>query len=103
MNSVWIISAAIIATIITRWGVLWLPKKVKKSQFLTYLSNYLPVASFGLLVVYSLKDTKITTTPYGLPELIGVTLVILLQLWKDNIIVSIFISSFIYIVIVNTL
>lgn len=100
-NSSWIIIAAAVATIITRLSVLIIPQKFKQSSFLTYLSTHLPVASFGILVVYSLKSISIGDYPFGLPELISIALIIFLQLWKDKLLVSIFASSIVYIFLVN--
>lgn len=101
MNNLWIIVAASCATIFTRLSVLWLPKKVKESVFLDYLSQYLPAASFGLLVVYSLKDVSISDSSVSIPTFIALCIVVLLQVWKDNMIVSIFVSSTVYIILIN--
>ncbi len=103
MNSIWIILAGVLATVITRLAVLWLPKKAKESKFLFTLSKYLPVASFGLLIVYSIKNTDISSPPYGFPELIGLIVVIGFQLWKDNILLSIASGSVIYLLLVNVI
>ena len=100
-NSIWIIIVAAIATIITRLSVMFLPIKYKQSVFLEYLSKYLPVASFGLFVVYSLKDVSVSVTPFGIPELICIGLIVGLQIWKDRLLISIFSGSFLYIVLVN--
>lgn len=100
-NSIWIIIVATLATVITRLAVMFLPLKIKESVFLDYLSKYLPVASFGLLVVYSLKDVSVLVNPFGIPELICIVLIIGLQLWKDKLLVSVFSGSFLYLILVN--
>jgi len=100
-RSLWIVLAAVVATAITRLVVLWLPQKWKNSHFLEFVSLYLPVMSFGLLVVYSLKTVSVRSYPFGLPELIGVAVIVLLQLWKDKLLISIFASSVIYMILVN--
>ena len=45
---------------------------------ITYLGRVLPPAIIGMLVIYCLKDTVITSAPFGLPELIAGVMVILL-------------------------
>ncbi|HJC43576.1 MAG TPA: AzlD domain-containing protein, partial [Candidatus Mediterraneibacter gallistercoris] len=48
-----------------------------------------PAAVFGLLVIYCLKDVSIFTGSHGIPELISIILVILLHVWKRQILLSI--------------
>ena len=54
-----------------------------------YLGSVLPGAVFGLLVVYCLKNVSLFTGSHGLPELISIALVVLLHLWKRQMLLSI--------------
>jgi len=101
MISFWIVVAATLATILTRFLPLALNKVFKKTKWLDYLSKVLPMASFGLLVVYSLQNLSFPSSPYGIPEVICVGLVIFLQLKFNNILLSIFGPTFVYIIIMN--
>ena len=44
---------------------------------------------FGLLVVYCLKDVNILSGSHGLPEAIAILVVVLLHLWKKQMLLSI--------------
>ena len=63
--------------------------KKKTPAYVMYLGKVLPAAIIGMLVVYCLKDVKIVSTPFGAPELIAGLLVVGLQAWKRNILLSI--------------
>ena len=64
--------------------------------YISYLGKVLPPAIIGMLVIYCLKDTKITSVPYGAPELIAGLLVVLLQTWKRNVLLSIVAGTAVY-------
>lgn len=54
-----------------------------------YLGSTLPPAVIALLVVYCLKNVSLFTGSHGLPELISIALVVLLHLWKRQMLLSI--------------
>ena len=56
---------------------------------ISYLGKVLPPAMIAMLVVYCLKGVSIAAAPHGLPELISLTIVVLLHLWKRNSLLSI--------------
>ena len=57
--------------------------------FILYLGRVLPPAIIGMLVIYCLKDIQLSTSPYGLPELVAGAAVVTLQAWKRNSLLSI--------------
>ena len=61
----------------------------------------LPSAIIGMLVVYCLKDTAVTTVPFGLPELIAALSVTALQVWRRNSLLSILSGTVIYMVLLR--
>lgn len=75
--------------------------KRKTPQFITYLGKVLPFAIMGMLVVFCLKNTSVTSFPHGIPELISVTLVVVLHIWKRNTLISIIAGTLCYILLVN--
>lgn len=75
--------------------------KRKTPAYILYLGKVLPCAIMGMLVVFCLKGTTITTFPYGLPEAIACALVVLLHLWKRNTLVSILCGTVCYMVLVQ--
>ena len=69
--------------------------------YIRYLGRVLPSAVFGLLVVYSLKDTSVLTGNHGLPELLAGALVVVLHIWKRQMLVSIAGGTIAYMLLVQ--
>ncbi|MDF9824729.1 branched-subunit amino acid transport protein AzlD [Breznakia sp. PF5-3] len=65
------------------------PEGRKTPAIILYLSDYLPVAMIGMLIIYCLKDVDFLSTYHGFPELLGITIVAVLHLWKRNTLLSI--------------
>ena len=86
-----IITIAICAlgTMLTRFLPFLLFRSGKTPPFIQYLGKALPAAIFSMLVVYCLKDVQILSGSHGLPELIGIIIVVALHLWKRNMLLSI--------------
>ena len=73
----------------------------KVPAYVTYLGKVLPPAIIGMLVIYCLKDTAVTAPPFGAPELIAGALVVLLQAWKRNALLSILGGTAAYMLLVQ--
>ena len=56
--------------------------------YVAYLGKVLPPAIIGMLVIYCLRSTAILAFPFGIPELIAVLAVVLLQIWKHRSLLS---------------
>lgn len=61
----------------------------KTPRIVLYLGKVLPFAIMAMLMVYCLKSVSLLFYPFGLPELIGVIIVVLLHIWKRNSLLSI--------------
>lgn len=99
-----IITIGIIAlgTMLTRFlPFLVFPSDKPTPKFITYLGKFLPSAIFGFLVIYCLKDVSLISSSYGLPELISIVAVILLHLWKRQMLLSIAGGTVIYMMLVQ--
>ena len=84
------IAMIVLGTLMTRFlPFLLFPAGKPTPRYIQYLGKVLPSAVFGLLVVYSLKDVSLLTGSHGLPELISVAVVIVLHLWKRQMLLSI--------------
>lgn len=84
------IAAVMVGTILTRaLPFLIFPAGKSTPRYVKYLGTYLPAAVFGLLVVYCLKGVNVLAWSHGLPELIALAVVILLHLWKRQMLLSI--------------
>ena len=67
----------------------------------SYLGKVLPYAIMGMLVVYCLKGVSFTAAPFGIPELIGCSVVTLLHIWKRNTLLSIGAGTVCYMLLVQ--
>jgi branched-subunit amino acid transport protein AzlD len=73
----------------------------KVPAYVTYLGRVLPPAIIGMLVIYCLKDTTVTAAPFGAPELIAGALVVILQAWKRNALLSILSGTAVYMLLIQ--
>ena len=73
-HSALLVAAMSLVTILLR-ALPFLVFRKNTPDWLAYLGKVLPPAIIGMLVVYCLKDTKISSAPFGIPELISALLV----------------------------
>lgn len=78
------------------------PKGKEIPKVVQYLGKVLPPAVIGMLVIYCFKAVKITSFPFGLPEVIAGAVVIILHIWKRNNLLSIGVGTVLYMVLVQT-
>jgi branched-subunit amino acid transport protein AzlD len=101
-NGISIVAALAAATVITRFlPFLLFPAGKKIPRYMEYLGKTLPYATIGLLVVYCLKDVRISGAAHGLPELIAVTAIVVLHWRKGNSLLSIGVGTVLYMVLVQ--
>lgn len=94
----------VLGTAITRFlPFLIFPAGKPTPKFIQYLGKYLPGAVFGMLVIYCLKDITLLSGSHGLPELIAIVAVIILHLYKRQMLISIAGGTVIYMILVQTL
>jgi branched-subunit amino acid transport protein AzlD len=70
-------------------------------KIISYLGKYLPYAIMAMLVVYCLKFVSLVAYPFGLPELVGVAVVVLLHIWKRNTLISIASGTVVYMLLIQ--
>ena len=70
--------------------------------WVSYLGKVLPPAVMSMLLIYCLRNINLASKNYGLPELICVAAAMLLHGWKRNTLLSIGVSTFMYMIIVQT-
>ena len=84
------VAMVVLGTAVTRFlPFLLFPAGRPTPKYVQYLGKVLPAAVFGLLVVYSLKDVSLHPGSHGIPELISIVLVIVLHVWKRQMLLSI--------------
>jgi branched-chain amino acid transport protein azlD len=97
-----ILFALVSGTLLTRWLAFALfPENRRQPQVISFLSLTIPAAMMGLLVVFCLKRINVLTYPYGLPELISVSLIVILHLWRRNVLLSIAAGTLMYMFLVQ--
>ena len=100
-------SALLIAVVaLVTIGLRFLPFLIfgenrKTPPVIAYLGQVLPFAIMGMLVVYCLKDVRLTAAPFGIPELLGCAVVALLHIWKRNTLLSIGVGTVCYMLLVQ--
>ena len=96
------VAAVTLGTILTRFLSFWLfPAGKKTPKYIQYLGKVLPAAVFGMLVVYCLKNVEILAGSHGLPEGIAIAAVVLLHLWKKQMLLSIAGGTVVYMLLVQ--
>lgn len=102
LNNSYILSAIFVSAVITFMiriipFILFGNGKTTPS-YVTYIGKYLPPAIMSMLIIYCLRNVKISAAPFGIPETIGIVAVAALHLWKRNNLVSIIGGTLVYMV-----
>ena len=96
------IGMVVLGTMLTRFlPFLVFPAGKPTPKYIQYLGKVLPGAVFGLLVIYCLKNVSIFTGSHGLPELIAIVFVVVLHLWKRQMLLSIAGGTICYMLLVQ--
>ena len=84
------IAICVLGTMATRFlpFLLFSPKK-QTPAYIRYLGEALPAAVFAMLVVYCLRHVSLSGGSHGLPEALAIAVVVLLHLWKRQMLLSI--------------
>ena len=84
------IGMVVLGTVLTRFlPFLIFPAGRPTPRYIQYLGKVLPSAVFGLLVIYCLKNVSLFSGSHGIPELLSIAVVVLLHLWKRQMLLSI--------------
>ncbi|MGM9551015.1 MAG: branched-chain amino acid transporter permease [Clostridia bacterium] len=70
----------------------------KLPNWISYLGKVLPPAVMSMLLVYCLRNIDLLSTNHGLPEIICVGVAMLLHTWKRNTLLSIGVSTLLFMV-----
>ncbi len=104
MESSYLIGGIIIATLATYATriipFIWFRTR-EPSALIKYIELNMPVMIMVILVFYALKDVKWESYPYGLAEIIGVGVAIALHVKFKNALLSIFIATLVYMVLIQ--
>ncbi|TCD54554.1 branched-chain amino acid transporter AzlD [Alloscardovia theropitheci] len=104
IQSLIVIAAAALGTMVTRFlPFLAFPESKPIPPFIIYLGKVLPLAVMGMLVVYSLRATPVTSGSHGIPELIALISLVLVHLKWRNMLVSMATGTVLYMVLIQTI
>ena len=96
------IGMVVFGTMLTRFlPFLIFPAGKPTPKYIQYLGTVLPSAVFGLLVVYCLKNVSLFTGSHGIPELISIAAVVVLHIWKRQMLLSIAGGTLCYMLLVQ--
>lgn len=96
------VGMVVLGTMVTRFlPFILFPGDKPAPKYIQYLGKVLPAAVFGLLVIYSLKDVSILGGSHGIPELIAIAVVVVLHLWKRQMLLSIAAGTVCYMLLVQ--
>ncbi len=96
------IGMVILGTVLTRFvPFLVFPSQEKTPAYILYLGRVLTPAIFGLLVIFSIKDTQWMVVFDLVPKLVAILLVILLHKWKKNMLLSVVGGTLFYIALIH--
>lgn len=76
-------------------------QKRKPPRFLSMIEEQIPPAIMVILVFFSVKDAQIAAWPYGIPHLAGIAVVIALQIWRRNAMLSIIAGTACYMALIR--
>ncbi|MBE5946499.1 MAG: branched-chain amino acid transporter AzlD [Lachnospiraceae bacterium] len=99
-HSVLIVAVVALVTI----GIRFLPFVLFRKdtpKIILYMGKVLPYAIMSMLVVYTLKNVSFIDGSHGIPEVIAITLVVLLHKWKHNTLLSILVGTLAYMLLVQ--
>lgn len=90
------IAVMALATFATRALSFIVLHKVSDHPLLLYLGRYLPPVMMVLLVIYCFRDLRFTELTDGPAELLALTVVVVLHLWRGNALLSIMAGTGLY-------
>ncbi len=96
------VAVIVLATAATRFlPFLLFPARKPTPKYVRFLGEMLPSAALGLLVIYAFKDVSLAGGAHGLPELIATAVIVILHLWKRQMLVSIAGGTVVYMLLVQ--
>lgn len=97
------IAICVAATFATRCiPFLVFSSKKPVPAYVQYLGRALPLAIFGMLLVYCLKTVDFLAPPFGLPQTIAIAATCVIHLLKRQMLLSIAGGTACYMLLVNT-
>lgn len=94
--------AMAIGTMLTRFlPFILFPANKKTSPYIQYLGKILPYSVIALMVVYTLKNVSLTSSPWAMPEIITLSYIAVIQIIKRNNLFSMISGTILYMFLVQ--
>lgn len=91
-------------TILTRaLAFIIFPAGKPTPKYSQYLGKALPLAVFGMLVVYCLKDVSWLKGTHGIPEVIGIATTAAVHVWRRQLFLSMAVGTAIYMILIRVM
>jgi len=98
-----LIALMCVVTIFTRFLPYFVFAKRETPAFILYLGKVLPYAIMGMLVIYCFKGVEFIGGHHAIPELISCAVVVLAQVLKRNMVLSIILGTACYMLLMNVI
>lgn len=70
-------------------------------KWIKYLGDVLPPAIMSVLLIYCIRNVNFAANPHGIPELLCIAVAVCLHIWRNNVLLSIGVSTVLYMVLVQ--
>jgi branched-subunit amino acid transport protein AzlD len=104
MDSSYIIAGIVVASIftyVTRIIPFIFFRKKEPSATIKYIEWNMPVMIMVILVFYAVKDLNWEVYPYGIAEMVGITVAGVLHVKYKNALLSIFVATVTYMILIQ--
>ena len=101
--SVGLIAAMAGVTALTRYApFIFFGHGKEPAKWIKYLGKVLPPALMSVLIIYCISGVNFLCGSHGIPELLCIGAAMGLHVWKGNVLLSIGVSTVLYMVLVQT-
>ena len=98
-----ILVAAVVTFVLRAVPFVIFSGKREMPEFVKSVANLMPAAIIAVLVIYCIKGDLVTLGMGTVNSLISICVVVLLHLWKRNILISIFGGTAVYMMLLHLL
>ncbi len=102
MQGILLVGAAAIVTALIRFlPFVLFDHGSEPPEWIVYLGKVLPPAVMSVLILYCVRNENIFVGDRGIPEILCIGIAMILHAWKRNTILSICVSTALYMVLVQ--
>jgi branched-subunit amino acid transport protein AzlD len=97
------LGVAVAITVTLRAVSFGMRNAMTESALLADVGRWMPLGAITILAVYCLSAIDVRTPPYGIGELVGVIVTVVIHRWRRNAVLSIVGGTAAYLLMVNWL